>query len=103
MMGERIKAQMKANGLKVKDLSERSGVPQSTIYGILRRNSTSVQRETGIKLAKALGCSTSELYGFEPHKTTLSRWHVLQLKEAIQAIEKEIDNLMKICDMGEEI
>lgn len=62
---EQLQKLMLKNGMTVRELSEKSGVPKPTIYALLKRDSTSVTSATAAKLARGLDCSPAEIYGFD--------------------------------------
>lgn len=62
-IGTNLKEILKAKGITVKELSEKSGIPASTIYSIIKRDNNTVQTNILKKLIDTLDISTNDLIG----------------------------------------
>lgn len=51
--------------ISLKELSRRAGIPYTTIYNMVKRDSSRVSPENVQKLANALGVSVGEIYGLD--------------------------------------
>ena len=61
-IGERIRALRKAKGLSIADVSEQSGIPESTIYGI-EGHMVSPPLGNIVSLAKVFEISVGDFFG----------------------------------------
>lgn len=57
---EKLRALMKVSGLNASQLAEKANLPKSTVYAILKRDSSNLSYGTSCKLAEALNCSPAE-------------------------------------------
>ncbi|VUZ28488.1 Uncharacterised protein [Acetobacterium wieringae] len=62
-MGSKIKDLLDSQGLRVTDLSRKTGIPVNTLYSMLNRDQTNEKIETLSKIADALEISLSDLLG----------------------------------------
>jgi len=63
-VGSQIKEALKAKGMTIKALSEKTGIPLNTLYSITKRDEQSVRSDILTKIAHALGTDfDSLLYG----------------------------------------
>lgn len=61
-IGKRIGEECKRQGMNLRQLSINSGVPYSTLYSAVSRDSNGIDADTLRKVSDALGISTSTLY-----------------------------------------
>lgn len=61
-IGKRIEEECKKRGVNLRKLSMNSGVPYSTIYSAVNRDSNGVDADAVKKIADVLGISAMELY-----------------------------------------
>ncbi|SCJ87619.1 Predicted transcriptional regulator [uncultured Eubacterium sp.] len=57
---KKLEVLMQENGLNASKLAEKAGLPKSTVYTILKRDSSNIGYETTAKLCSALNCSPSD-------------------------------------------
>lgn len=82
MFADGVRAERKRQGLKQQELSDKSGVPQSTISAI-ECGDRSPTEETMVMIAKGLNCTVGELLGEEKKITpanTLSERDIEMVK-----------------------
>lgn len=61
-VGKRIGEECKRHGMNLRQLSINSGVPYSTLYSAVNRDSNGIDADTIRKVSNTLGISASELY-----------------------------------------
>ena len=64
-VGQKIKDIAKEEGLSLKEVARRAGIPYTTLYSMVKRDSDNSNMETLLHIADALCVHISELYGFE--------------------------------------
>lgn len=60
-IGERVEYFIKREGINANELANRMGVTSSTIYSMLKRDSSRIDIDLLIKIARALNVTTDEL------------------------------------------
>lgn len=60
-IGTKIKELLLFKGISVKELSEKTGIPASTIYSIIKRDNNTVQTDILIKMANVLDVPVDDL------------------------------------------
>lgn len=64
-VGQKIKDIAKAEGLSLKEVARRAGIPYTTLYSLVKRDSDNPSMETLMKIAEALCVRLYDLYSFE--------------------------------------
>lgn len=64
-IGERIENSAASQGVNLKQLSKKAGVPYTTLYAIVNRRSNRVNPETLLKIAQALDTTPLQLQGLD--------------------------------------
>lgn len=92
-ISNRLTNLMKENGTNANDLALRAGIPASTIYSLIRRDSNRVDIDSLIKIAKALNVTADYLLetGFEGQEISLMNHH----------LKKIIDYYNEMDDIGQ--
>lgn len=94
---ENLKDELKYQDIKVKELSEKSGVSKRTIDHYLAEKSTVPQAEAAVKIAKALGVSVEYLVtGSDSSVSHSIRPEVIELINDINYLPMEDLKLIKV-------
>lgn len=67
-IGIKVEYFMNKQGINANELASRMGVTPSTIYSMLKRDSSRIDIDLLMKIAKALGISTDELLSGEQYR-----------------------------------
>ena len=84
---------MKERGLNASSLADRASMPKSTVYALLKRDSSNISYQTAQKLADALECSESDILDFGDSEKAYHDG----LKRKILNLTQDLNNL-KSCD-----
>lgn len=68
MIGDKLQALLDAKGMKPGTLATKTGIPKSTIYGILKRNNKKASLSTLEKIADALEVPAEYFFGREENE-----------------------------------
>ena len=63
MIGDKLQALLDAKGMKPGTLATKTGIPKSTIYGIIKRNNKKASLSTLEKIADALDVPVEYFFG----------------------------------------
>lgn len=69
MIGEKLQALLEAKQMKPGTLATRTGIPKSTIYGIIKRNNKKVELSTMEKIADELDVPMEYFFCREANET----------------------------------
>lgn len=81
---ENLRDELDFQDIKVKELSEKSGIPKATLECYLRTQSVEPSAENAVKIAKALHVSVEHLVSGE--KTSRAKQHMYLCQEARKLI-----------------
>lgn len=95
---EKLQGLMNKAGLNASQLAEKAGLPKSTVYAILKRDSSNVSYVTAQKLAKALKCNETEFLNLSYDDTAV--YEDLR-KEFNRLKESNIDPSIKEYEISE--
>lgn len=85
---------MKKADLNASSLADRAGLPKSTVYALLKRDSSNISYQTAQKLAAALNCSESDILEFEQS----DKEYYESLKRKVTKLTAELNDLKSIDD-----
>lgn len=94
-IGVRLEAIMKAKKINANELASKIGVTSSTIYSMIKRDSTRVDIDLIIKIAHALGMTADELLSDEPYEQPDTLAAHFEGEEFTEDELKEIDNFVE--------
>lgn len=86
---KRLEKLMEDRGLNASKLADIAELPKSTVYTLLKRDSSNVSYQTAQKLATALGCSESDILDFKED----DKAYYEGLKRKIVNLTQELNSL----------